>query len=116
MLEEAEINIERHLQHFKRGTPDKEWLPYVGKNGWALLTTDKRIRHHHQERNAVIENKVYMFYFSTNELNGEQMADAISKALPKIMKIIDSNQSPLFAAITKKGEVYLKEWENLTLK
>lgn len=70
VLNSAEIAVERHLDHFPRGTPDEEWLPTVGNNGWLLLTTDKRIRHRANEKEAVIRHRVRMFYFSKNDISG----------------------------------------------
>jgi hypothetical protein len=32
------------LPEIPRGTPDLEWMPIVGKNGWIVLTRDRRIR------------------------------------------------------------------------
>jgi hypothetical protein len=105
----AGTRVERHLDHFARGTPDEEWLPLVGTNGWALLTTDKRIRYRTNEKEAVIKHSVRMFYFSRNDLSGEQMATALEKALPEIKRICARQQPPFFAAITRTGEVHLRE-------
>lgn len=109
VLANAGVSVERHLDHFSRGTPDEDWLPLVGKNGWALLTTDKRIRFRTNEKQAVIQHKVRMFYFSKNDLSGEQMASALEKALPEIRKLYFKQPPPFFAAITKAGQVYLRE-------
>lgn len=108
-LEALNIPTERHLSHFPPGTPDEEWLPLVGKNGWALITTDKRIRHHSNERKAVMSHRVRMFYFSKNDMSGQQMADALVRAIPKMIQIKEKHPPPFFAAITKSGEVHLKE-------
>ena len=51
-LRRLEIRFERHLSHFSRGALDEAWLPSVGKNGWILLTTDKRMRYNLLERRA----------------------------------------------------------------
>jgi hypothetical protein len=109
VLGQAGVRVERHLDHFGRGTPDEDWLPVVGTNGWALLTTDKRIRYRFNEKQAVIKHRVRMFYFSKNDLNGQQMASALQKALPGIQKLYEKQPPPFFAAITRTGEVYLRE-------
>ena len=108
-LASATVRVERHLDHFVRGTPDEDWLPFVGANGWAPLTTDKRIRYRTNEKQAVIKHNVRMFYFSKNDLSGEQMASALEKALPEIQKICARHKPPFFATITKTGEVHLRE-------
>jgi hypothetical protein len=88
VLKDAGVTVERHLEHFAAGTPDEVWLPSVGKNGWALLTTDARIRYRENEKRAVKEHRVRMFYFSTNQLSGQQMATAIEKALPAMRRLV----------------------------
>jgi hypothetical protein len=108
VLRDSEIQVERHLDHFARGTPDEDWLPFVGQNGWILLTTDKRIRYRTNEKQAVMKHRVRMFYFSTNDMTGRQMASALEKALPEIQKLCAKHPPPLIAAITRNGEVYLR--------
>jgi hypothetical protein len=109
VLREASVPVERHLAHFSRATPDEVWIPFVGKNNWALLTSDARIRYRTNEKRAVQENNVRMFYFSTNNLSGHQMASALKKGLPKMKGIFQNQQPPFCAAITKSGEVHLRE-------
>jgi hypothetical protein len=109
VLNRAGIPFERHLAHFSRATPDQDWLPLVGKNGWALLTSDARIRYRTNEKRAVQEYGVRMFYFSTNNLSGMQMAMALEKALPKMQRIFARQQPPYCAAITRSGEVHVRE-------
>ncbi|MDR3738707.1 MAG: hypothetical protein P4L40_06765 [Terracidiphilus sp.] len=109
VFETASVQVERHLKHFAAGTPDEEWLPFVGTNGWALLTTDKRIRFRENEKLAVIRNRIRMFYFSKNEMSGRQMASSLEKALPAIFRLCDKQPPPFFAAITRGGEVHLRE-------
>lgn len=109
VLKDAGIRVERHLDHFARGTPDEEWLPLVGESNWVLLTTDKRIRYRANEKQAVIRHKVRMFYFSKNDMSGHQIASALQKALPEIKKHCARQPPPFFAAIARTGEVYLRE-------
>lgn len=109
VLKLAEIPVERHLDHFARGTPDADWLPLVGEKGWASITTDKRIRYRSNEKRAVEKYGVRMFYFSTNEMSGRQMATALERALPAIKRIYLKQKPPYCAAITRSGEVHLRE-------
>jgi hypothetical protein len=108
VLGKAGVRVERHLEHFARGTPDETWLPFVGSKGWILLTSDARIRYRSNEKQAVIQNSVRMFYFSNNNMSGLQMATALEKALPRIFRICAKQDPPFFAAITPSGEVDLR--------
>jgi predicted nuclease of predicted toxin-antitoxin system len=101
VLEDSGIAVERHLDHFPRGTPDEDWLPFVGKNGWALVTTDARIRYRSCEKLAVRENSVRMFYFSSNNLSGQQMAETLRKALPAMQTSSQSKSLP-FSRLSRK--------------
>jgi hypothetical protein len=109
VLQERGVLYKRYLDHFRGGMADSEWLPIIGQHGWALLTTDKRIRYHDLEKQAVKENNVRMFCFSTNNMSGQEMARAIDKGLSKMKKIAEQTQPPFIAMITKSGSVYLRE-------
>jgi hypothetical protein len=50
-----------------------------------------------------------MFYFSKNDLSGQQMASALEKALPGMRKLCEKYPPPFFAAITRAGDVHLRE-------
>ena len=108
-LETARVRVERHSTHFPPATPDAEWLPYVGQKGWVLVTTDKRIRQRSLEKQAVQQHAVAMFCFTSNELNGFQMAEALTKALPRMQKIAYKQTRPFIATISVAGNVHVRE-------
>jgi len=116
VLQNADIASERHLNHFPRGTPDEEWLPLVGENGWVLLTTDGRIRYRANEKQAVQRHLVRMFYFSSNNMSGQQMADALQKALPKMQQVCHRQEPPFCASISRSGDVNLRETFSTTVE
>jgi hypothetical protein len=105
----ANVSFESHLDHFAAGTEDTEWLPQIGKRGWCLLTTDKRIRKRPLEREAVRVNEVRMFYFANNEANGEQMGETLRRALPEMKRLAAEQSPPFTASISKAGEVKLRD-------
>jgi len=49
------------------GVPDHEWLPEVGRNGWAVLTRDRRIERRPAEKQAVIAYGVKLFAITSAE-------------------------------------------------
>ena len=102
------VRFQRHLDHFPRGTPDKTWLPLVGSKGWALLTTDKRIRYNFLEKRALEQNLVREFVFTSGNMSGHDMAAALELALPKMRKLCSKLRPPFVAAITRTGEVHLR--------
>jgi hypothetical protein len=102
------VRCEQHLTHFGRGVPDETWLPLVGKNGWVLLTTDKQLRYNFLERRALQKNAVREFVFASGNMSGQEMAAALTLAIPKMRKFCRRFAPPFVAAITRKGEVHLR--------
>lgn len=104
------IPVERHGSHFERGTADEVWLPVVGQRGWVLLTSDTRIRHHYSELVQVIENRVRLFCFSSNNQTGEALAVTLRSALPRMLTFTRENDPPFFATIDKSGKVTRRDF------
>ncbi len=108
-IEHHGIRWESHLDHFAPGTEDTEWLPEIGRRGWALLTTDARIRSNFLEREAVRTNRIRMFYFSRNNLAGMEMGVALLRAIPAMLKLVGTQAAPFTASISRSGEVKLRD-------
>lgn len=107
-LKKSGVPFERHLNHFPRGAPDESWLPTLGKKNWILLTADKRIRYNLLEKQALEENAVREFVFSSGNMSGQDMAQALETALPSMQRLCRKTSAPFVAAITKAGEVHLR--------
>jgi len=79
----------------------------VGQKKWALLTADKRIRYNILEKKALAECGVKEFVFASGNLSAEEMAVALERALPKMVRMAGRTEPPFVAAITRLGEVHL---------
>jgi len=101
------VRFERHLSHFSRGTLDESWLPLVGKNGWVLLTADKRIRYNLLEKRALDKNRVREFVFASGNMSGQEMAEALEQGIRKMFRMCSRIDPPFVAALTRSGEVHL---------
>jgi len=108
VLVQQSIGHERHGDHFAPGTEDAVWLPFVGQNGWILLTKDKRIRFNQLEKLAVRRHRVREFYFSSGNYTGAEMADILSNALPKMRKVCRKYNPPFIASISKSGDISVR--------
>lgn len=53
--------IEIHDDHFAAGARDVDWLPTVGRRGWAVLSQDARIGRNPMERLALEQASVAFF-------------------------------------------------------
>jgi len=102
------IKHERHGQHFSAGTHDTEWLPFIGRNGWILVTKDKRIRFNDLEKEAVVAYRVREFYFTSGNHSGADMALMLVAALPEMIRFCEKQAPPFIASITKTGKVHLR--------
>lgn len=47
--------------------PDREWLPVVGRLGWAVITRDRRIERRPAEKAAVLDHRVKLFAITSTE-------------------------------------------------
>lgn len=112
VLDKAGVRYERHGIHFRIGELDRIWLPTVSREGWIILTKDKGIRYNELEIAAVIANKGREFFFRSGNWSGEQMAEILSKALPKMKRLAAKVEAPFIASLTQTGEVYLRYDKN----
>jgi hypothetical protein len=107
-LAEQGVKHERHGQYFNPGTEDTEWLPFIGKRGWVLLTKDKRIRYNELEKAAVRQNKIREFYFSSGNYSGAEMAEMLIDALRDMARIFRKQKPPFIASISKSGKAEIR--------
>jgi hypothetical protein len=74
------INIEHIHEVFPVGTPDEEWLEYVGKNRLVVITKDKMIRKNPREKAALLRHGIVAFYLGGDKLSiketGKQLINA----------------------------------------
>lgn len=104
-LAELKIRYERHQTYYARGTDDDVWLPFVGQNGWIVLTKDKRNRYNQWEKQAVQAFAVREFYFGSGNFSGAEMAEALKLALPELRRTYETYEPPLVVSITRSGAI-----------
>jgi len=73
-------NVEHVLDHFPRGTPDVDWLSYVGENKLILVTKDKGIRKKPNEKELLIKYKIVAFYLGGSEKSGQDILKQLVNA------------------------------------
>lgn len=111
VLAAAAVEVHSHLEFFQRGTPDEEWLPFVGQKHWVLLTTDRRFRYNELERIAFQRHNVQAFEFTGNQAGAAGMAEALRVALPAMRKIARRRTKYFVATISKSGQVKVS-WDS----
>ena len=105
ILREAGARVAVHDDHFPTDAKDNEWLPAVGKNGWVVLTKDKRIKDRGLELRALRNARVKAFVLTSGNLQGHDMAAIFVKALPAIQKYVNNNDPPFIARLTSQGKI-----------
>lgn len=108
-LARAGVNVELHSAHFKRGTPDEEWLRVIGEKQWVLLTQDKRIKYRKNEILALRSYCVRAFIVVARGLRGEEIGQLIIDSMPKVLRILKNTHPPLVAVISRSSVVELRE-------
>lgn len=102
------IAFERHGAHFTSGVNDETWLPEIGKRGWAVLTCDKRIRYNELERLQIVRHRIRQFVFTSGNMSGVMMGEALRVAIPKMLRLFSSHPAPFIAYISKSGNVEVR--------
>ena len=105
ILEIQQVEFKRHRDFFVRGTADSEWLKFVSERSWVVLTKDKRNRYNEIERDALRRHRVREFYFGSGNFTGLEMSQALSKAIPEMIRICRTSNPPVVASITRTGQV-----------
>ena len=100
-------NVESHNSHFRQGTEDIIWLPFVGRHQWVLITKDQKIRKRPFERQVLINSGVRSFVLYGGNLKAAEMAAIYSAAMPAMLKLIADQAPPLIARIDDQAFVTL---------
>ena len=103
-LRDASARLVRATDVFPRGTPDSVWLTAAGKEGWVVLTRDKRIRYRMLERMALESARVRTFVFTGGNVTGRETGEILVRAVPKIERIARSEPGPFIYHLGKAGK------------
>jgi hypothetical protein len=98
-LRDAGASVQRLTDHF----PNEVWLAEAGRNGWVVLTRDKRIRYRQLERLALQAAKVRAFVFAGGNVTGEETGAILAGSLERITKIARTDAGPFIYHIGRSG-------------
>lgn len=91
-------------QRHSTSSPDVEFLPLIGERQWVLITKEKNVRRNQLEVEAILNSDVRAFVVTAANLNHEQIAQLVLKAMPKITRI-SQQQAAFVYNITASGIV-----------
>jgi hypothetical protein len=82
---------------------DELWLTEAGKNGWIVLTRDKRIRYRKLERDALQAANVRAFVFTGGNVTARETGAILARALRKMDRICQSVPGPFIYHLGRSG-------------
>jgi len=101
------LAVEIHDDHFKRDEEDRVWLAAVAQKKWVVLTKDQRLRCRPLEIAALRTSGARVFVLVAGNLRGSDIASTFVAALPAIFRILNRDNGPFVARVTKSGKVTL---------
>lgn len=96
--------VDLHTVHYPRGTKDPIWMPIAAEQRWAVISCDVSIKRRPAEKEILINAGVCM-YILRGALNGDQIRDALVKALPTICRRHRQLAPPVICHISGDGAV-----------
>ena len=102
-LRAAGAHVEVHLDHFKQGAPDTEWIPEVGRREWVLITKDQNIRRNPLERAAYESARLRGFIVTGKDMDGKELAELLVRCLPGMARRAAGRPGPLLFTISRGG-------------
>lgn len=116
-LREAGLIVEIHKdQNFNSDAEDDEWLPIIGQKGWAIITSDGRIRSRQIEIAALLRSGAPSFVLTAASATALQNADAFLIALPDVLGCLASLPHPFVAQITGSGVLSILATRSMLIK
>jgi hypothetical protein len=96
--------VDLHTVHDPRGTKDTVWMPIAAEQRWAMISCDASIKRRPAEK-AILLNAGVCMYILRGATNGNQIRDALVKALPAICRKHRQLAPPVICHISRDGEV-----------
>jgi hypothetical protein len=88
-------------------TLDVEWIELAGRNHWAALSKNKKIRYNLVEQAAVAEHRVPLFALVSGNLSLAQMVTAFLAAMPRILQHLEEWPGGTIWLVYRDGQVRL---------
>lgn len=102
-LRNAGVRVERLEDHFSADAPDTEWFPFVGQQGWLVLTHNKKQGRIKLERDAAMRAGLALF-FLIGHLPHDQLATNAVRTISKIIQFRRRNQPPFIAKVYRPAK------------
>lgn len=97
--------VRTHLEVFgdrDQEITDVEWLELCGREGWIVLTMDRRIRYHRAEIAAIRRHRVQAFVLTSGNLTAGQQAQRFVHNAARIAAACEASGPFVYAVHPKR--------------
>lgn len=96
--------VEPHNKHFSANSvPDDVWLPEVGRQGWIVLTHDKKFNSNASERAAVVQHEVGVFVLWGADATLWERVRFLAKVWDKLLDKAAHERRPFIWSFSRSG-------------
>ena len=105
------FGIEIYLEHYPLSDRypeggDDRWLPFVGGNGWFVITHDWHLHTRLNERRAIEHYDVGVFYLWGAEARKWEVMRLFARTYDRILARAQSTSRPFIYRIAQTGRFY----------
>lgn len=104
-LRAAGARVESHDDHFAQNAPDELWLERAGREGWIVITKDRRIRHRPNEIAAFRHHKVIGVFLTNANATGAENSSLLITALVEIEALGATANRPALYRLGAAGKL-----------
>jgi hypothetical protein len=103
-LEGKGAHVEMHRAYYKDDEDDQVWLSEVASKGWVIISQNQ---YNALEREAIRNANGRAFLVVHGDMKGEEEAEMIAAALPKILRILKANPAPFIARLYNPKKILI---------
>jgi hypothetical protein len=100
ILRSRGLAVRSEIEVFGRrpeGVPDVEWLERAGREGWVVLSKDKRLRHDPDQRAMMIQHDVRAFVLTSGNLQAPEQAERFLANVARIERAARAERVCIYA-------------------
>ncbi len=91
-------------ERFPPDTPDREWLAVAGREGWLVISRDKRMRRRPGEREAIRANSVGCFILGWRKnLTRAEYVEVLARSLHEMQALFADTPRPFIYVVNAAG-------------
>jgi hypothetical protein len=97
------LKVEPHHRHFVDNEDDDIWIADVSKRGWVIFSADTKAIYVY--RDTILQSGAFFIALDENHSGPRYWASAITVAMPKILRLIDSQPRPCILKLLGNGKI-----------